>query len=159
MKIKALLIVAAAWMIAGCSVTKEDFAKWAKQHDEALVSAVRHVDNADAALSTIPDPPAPVVTAREELKGAKEDIGVAQEVSGKVVAAAQTQAERNAKLEDGIVGPRGKAILVAIGVIVALTGLAIALLRYGKLGGIIASVPILGLVVAKINALFDKKRK
>lgn len=156
---KRLVIVACAWMIAGCAVTKEDFAKWAKQHDAALVSAVQHVDNADTALSTIPNPPEQVPQARKELAEAKKDIGVAQDVSKKVVDAAVVTAEKNEKLNDAIVGPRGKAIAAAIGVIIALLGAAIALIRFGGFGGKLASIPFLGAALIAIKVLPNTKAK
>lgn len=151
---KWIIAYVAACMLSGCKgVTKEDFEAWATKHDQALVSAVQHIDKADAGLTV----PAPVIPAvRKELAAAKADIGTAQEVSAQVVAAAVTTAEKNEKLNTQIIGPRGKAILAGLGVVLALTGLVIVLVRYGGLGGTLVAIPILGAVVTKIGLIKPK---
>lgn len=150
---KKLLVVCVA-LIAGCTgVSKEDFNAWAKKHDNALASAVQHMDNADKGLESIVNPPPQVPVARTEIAAAKTDVGVAQTVSKQIVAAAGVVVEKNEKLNNQIIGPKGQAILAGVGVIVALIGVSIVLLRFGGIGGKIAAIPFLGAALMSIKVL------
>jgi len=151
---KKLLLVGLL-CVAGCrGVSKEDFATWASKHDAALSSAIDHLDNADSHLTQ--SPPA-VPEARKEIGEAKGDLGVVRDVASEVTDAAQNVVADRDKIKEDFFSPRQKAWAAGIGATLALLGIVVVLLRYGRLGGILASVPLLGILLARIG--LGPKRK
>lgn len=137
---------------AGCSsVTKDTINTVASRHDTALVSADAKIQKADQELSTIPNPPPQVAAARTDLTGARTDIKTAQTEATKLKDMATKQTDKVEKIENSFWSPRQKQLAVAVGVTLALLGLAIVLMRFGGLAGALASVPILGVVLAKVG--------
>ena len=142
---------------AGCkTVTKDTINNVASRHYTALVSATNKIQEADRELSTIPNPPPQVAAARTNLTGAWGDIKTAQAEATKLKDMATKQTDKVEKIEKSFWSPRQKQIAAGIGVTLALVGLAIVLLRFGGWGGALASVPILGVILAKIGAVGKK---
>ena len=137
--------------IPGCkAITKSDIMQAAERHDAALVSADRRIAAADGKLATIKNPPAQVGEARADLKGARADVKVAQTEAGKLRSLAIKQTEAKEKITTSWSYRIGQ-LAVGLGVTLALVGLLIVVLRFGGWGGALASIPILGLLLARLG--------
>jgi hypothetical protein len=138
--------------IVGCKgADKERFVEWQEQHNTALSTANANLATADARLATIMSPPPQVPAARQNIKQAREEIATATEVSSKAAQAVTEVVAEKERIEDSWLSPKQKVQLVGLGVTVALVGLAIALLRWGSLGGKLAAIPVLGMILGRIT--------
>ncbi len=155
---KWIIAYVAALMLAGCAgISKEDIVKLNAEHKQALATAAAKVESADQHLAAIPNPPKEVQDARGDLAEAKPAIAKAQEIGEKVATAATTAIEKKEEVEKSFFSPKQKMLAAAVGVTLALIGLVIVLLRYGKLAGAVAAIPILGAIIARIGWIEKKK--
>lgn len=151
---KRVVIWTCCWIIglsAGCSQNRAGIESLAGKHEAQLNSAIQHVEAADSALAGMENPPSEVKAARSELDGAKSDLTGAKETGQEIKETVLTQFDKNRKLETQFWSPVQRRIGLLIGGSLALLGIALVLIRYGKLGGILASVPILGLLIARFS--------
>ncbi len=138
--------------VTGCkAITKTDIEQAAIRHDAALVSADRRIASADSKLASIKNPPPQVTEARGDLKGARADVKVAQVEADKLRSLAIRQTEAKEKITTSWSYRIGQ-LAVGFGITVALVGLLIVVLRFGGWGGALASIPILGVVLARLGA-------
>lgn len=150
-----LLLIAAV----GCArIDKDAIDKVATRHDDALKMADTAIVAADKSLAEIVTPPPQVESAREKLDDARQGIALAREASDDMKDMLVKQTEQKAKLEEAFFSPKQKRLATGIGIIVALVGLAVALIRFGGMGGLLASLPIIGGVVLKIQSLGKGKK-
>lgn len=150
-----MILVAAA--LVGCNtLTKETFMEWAEQHDNALNNATNKLDQADSKLGEIENPPPQVPEARKNITEAKGQIGIAKDVSDKIVDGAIAENTRRVEVEKSFWSTRQKNLAIGIGATLALVGLIIVLLRYGSWGGTVAALPLIGAVLVKIGVVRKK---
>jgi hypothetical protein len=153
---KRFIIYMCVFLIVGCSgISKQRFVELQNKHDSALSDAQSKLDEAKKNLVTSPPK---IAAAIVSIDGAKVDVTTAQDVSEEIVKAAITKIDEADKAKESFWSYKQKVLGATIGVIVALVGLAVVLLRWGKLGGMVASIPILGMVVAKITSMFRKPK-
>lgn len=157
---KAFTIWFCCFLIAltvGCkSITKTDIEQAASRHDAALVSADRKIAAADSKLATIKNPPLQVTEARGDLRGARADVKIAQVEADKLRGLAIKQTEAKEKVTNSAAYKLGNWV-IGIGVTLALVGLLIVVLRYGKWGGVLASIPILGMIFVRLGVTRKKE--
>lgn len=131
---KKAIIYSCVFLIAlgGCATISKEKIEDVHQHStDALVAAVEKIDAGD-------------------LAGAKVEIGKAKKAADELKGIAVKQAKTITEIKESIPYRLGQA-MVGIGVTLALVGLVIVLLRYGGLGGMLASVPVLGAILARIG--------
>jgi hypothetical protein len=148
------VLVGVLLAVTGCSVTKKDIADLSHRHDAALNSAIDRLSRADQHLQK--DPP-DVGAARGEIGGAKTDIRAAQDVAKEITNAANVIADERDQIKAAFFSPRQKAIAISAGATLALLGVIIVLLRFGKTGGAIAAIPLIGALLVRIGVVKNPK--
>lgn len=145
---KALTLALSLSLLAGCATKQTALEKASQKSDTALTSAGNNVQAADDKLALTPPD---VKGAREDLKNAKQNIVDAKDAVTKLKTEASTAIQRVEELEKAFFSPRQTRAAVWFGATLALVGLIIVLLRYGKIGGAVASVPLIGALLIRLK--------
>lgn len=140
---KRIIIWLCVFLIVGCaSLQRQHLADAVKESNDALTSAAAYIDEA---LKVEPQSPAAPMLRKAQVKIA--DATKAADKLRKLAEQGQSDVESIKKSTTYRLGQS----VAGIGVTIALVGLLIVVLRYGGLGGLLASVPILGAVLARIG--------